>query len=260
MKTLLLAPTSLLLIAGPADAQFRFGAGDCGYRAERTAVVSASDADLVRIAAGAGSLRIEGRPGLSEVRIRGEACASEARYLEGIRLRAERSGGEVRIETLMPEMSGFGRKSATLDLVVEVPERLPLDVDDSSGDVEVRRVAALRLSDSSGGIEVSEVAGDVEVDDSSGDIRLRGVRGNVRLSDSSGGIDVRDVAGSVRVEADGSGDIEISDVGRDVVIDRDSSGGIHVANVEGDFVVERDGSGGIRHQDVGGTVRIPRKR
>lgn len=259
MKILLLASIPFL-VAGPAGAQFPFG-DDCDHRAERAASVPASGADLVRIAARAGALRVEGRPGLSEVRIRGEACASHERYLEGIELRAERVGDEVRVEAVMPEMRGFGSFAARLDLVIEVPELLPLDVDDSSGVVEIRGVAALRLRDSSGEIDVSDVRGEVEVDDSSGEIRLAGVRGDVRLRDSSGGIEVRDVAGSVLVERDGSGEIDVADVERDVRIERDGSGSISVAGVRGDFVVERDGSGGIRHRDVAGAVRVPgRKR
>jgi hypothetical protein len=249
-----------LLVAGPARAQFPFGFDGCEHREERSAAVSASGADLIRIAARAGSLRIEGRPGLSEVRVRGEACSSQERYLEQIELRAERVGDEVRIEAVIPEMRGFGNMQARLDLVVEVPESLALDVDDSSGGVEIRRVAALRLRDSSGEIDVSDVRGEVEIEDSSGEILLRGVGGNVRLSDSSGEIDVRDVAGSVLVESDGSGEIEIAEVERDVRIQRDGSGSISVSDVRGDFVVERDGSGRVRHEGVGGTVRVPSRR
>jgi hypothetical protein len=249
----------LPLLAAPATAAAQWF-DDCAHRAERTATVPAARADLLRLAARAGSLRVEGRPGLSEVRVRGEACASSESYLEAIQLVTERSGGEVRVEVQMPEMRGIGRMYSRLDLVVEVPQGLALDVTDSSGEAEFRGVATLRLEDSSGEIEVADVAGDVQIDDSSGEIRVRGVRGDLRLRDSSGGIEVSGVQGAVLVERDGSGEIRIADVGRDVRIERDSSGSIEVWDVRGDFVVERDGSGRIRHRDVGGSVSIPRRR
>lgn len=246
----------LPLLVTPATAAAQRG-GECEYRAERTATLPAAGADLLRLAARAGSLRVEGRPGLSEIRVRGEACASSQRYLEAIQLVAERSGREARVEVRTPDMRGVGRMYARMDLVVEVPQGLAMDVTDSSGEAEFRAVGALRLEDSSGAIEVTDAAGDVQIDDSSGEIRVRGVRGDLRLRDSSGGIDVSGVQGGVFVESDGSGEIEIADVGRDVRIERDSSGSIEVRDVRGDFVVERDGSGGIRHRDVGGSVRIP---
>ena len=77
----------------------------------------------VRVLARAGSLRIEGRPGTTDVVVRGTACASDAETLPDIRLVAERRGSVVHVEAVLPErMSwGFGRSYASLDLVIEVP-------------------------------------------------------------------------------------------------------------------------------------------
>lgn len=257
-RPVLLAVLSLLLpCAGAAQ-----GFGErCEHRAERSATVPAAGADLLRLTAAAGSLRIEGRPGAGEVRVRGVACASSAALLEGIDLEAGRAGDEARVEVRMPEeRGGRGDRYARLDLVVEVPATLALDVEDGSGGVEVRGVASLRLRDGSGEVEVAGVAGDVQIEDGSGEIRLSDVRGSVRLDDSSGGIEVRGVQGDVLVERDGSGEIDISGVTRSVRVDRDSSGEIRVSDVRGDFVVDRDGSGGIRYDDVAGTVRVPARR
>lgn len=255
MNTLL---TLLLTLLPAADlfAQSR----ECQFTAERSATIDAAGAEMLRLHARAGSLRIVGRSDLSEIRVRGEACASRAELLEGIRLATDRSGGVVRVEAVMPEDPWHwrgGNNQALLDLVVEVPETLALDVEDSSGGIEIRNVGPLLLDDSSGDIELLGIRGDARVKDSSGGIYIEGVEGSLWLDDSSGGIDAREVRGSVIVERDSSGDIRITNVAGDVLVQRDSSGDIEVAGIGGDFVVERDGSGSIRYRDVAGDVRIP---
>lgn len=51
--------------------------GECDYAADRSAVVPAADATRILLTAATGSLRVEGRQGLAEVRVRGRACASD---------------------------------------------------------------------------------------------------------------------------------------------------------------------------------------
>lgn len=247
---LALLPT---VAAAPAPAQ------ECEFSASRSASVPTSGVRAAEIAAAAGSLRIEGVRGLREVRVRGRACASSREILEQIRLVAVREGDRIRVEARMPEWNDrrSERYTARLDLVVQVPERLPLNVRDSSGATEIRNVAALDLQDSSGDVEIAGVSGDLWVRDSSGDLRVREVRGTVRATDSSGDVELRGVGGSVLIPSDSSGDIVVSDVAADVRIDRDSSGDIRVSDVRGDFVVEQDGSGSIRSENVRGRVLVP---
>lgn len=244
---------SCLVVA--ADAFAGTMQSDCDHTAPRSAVVNAQGAALVRIDAGAGTLRIEGKPGLREVRVTGVACTDRRGSLDDIRLVADREGSEVRVIAELPTTRANG--TARLDLVIEVPESVPLDVKDSSGGIEIRRVASLRLEDSSGEINVEDVAGDLHIEDNSGEIRLVRIRGDVRVSDGSGGIRIDEVGGSVLIDEDGSGEIAVQDVGGSVRVRRDGSGGIRVERVRGDFIVDRDGSGGISQREVGGAVRIP---
>lgn len=237
MRALLLALAPLALAPAAAPAQL-FGMGG-EHTAPRSAVEDARGVSAVRVHARAGSLRIEGRPGLSQVRVSGTARASERKYLEGIRLVTGRHGDVVTVEVEIPEVKvRFGNVNQALDLVIEVPEGVALDVRDSSGAAHVRRVAALRLEDGSGEVVVEDVRGDVRVEDGSGAISIARVGGQVRVRDGSGEIDVRDVRGSVAVD-DGSGALAVSDVG-------------------GNLTVERAGSGGVRVARVAGAVRLPR--
>lgn len=227
----------------------------CDYEAERAAVVDADGATLLRVLARSGALVVEGRRGATEVRVRGRACASDPELLEAIRLDAGRDGAEALVEAVLPETGGWDDAYARLDLVIEAPAGIAAEIRDSSGEMEVRGVGALRVDDGSGEVRIEDIAGPVHVDDNSGELYVAGVNGDVEIEDGSGEIEVHDVQGSVTLE-DGSGPIRVEGVVGGVLVRRDGSGSIRVAGVEGDFVVERDGSGDVSHRDVRGVVRI----
>ena len=233
---------SALALAAPALAQS--DDDDGRYTEPRNAEVDARGARVIRIHAEGGILRVEGRSGLNEVRVRGTARASRRGDLEEIQLTAERQGDVVVVRAEIPERGrgGFGSRNdyRGLDLVLEVPETMALEVEDGAGDLEMHNVGDVELRDGSGGIELADV-GAVRIEDGSGELKLRNARGDVTIRDGSGRIDVGGVRGTLTVESDGSGSIDVFDVG-------------------GDFIVERDGSGGIAQSRVKGDVRIPRKR
>ncbi len=247
---------ALAAAASLACLPFDLAADSCRYEEERNASVAAGNAVRAGIAAGPGKLKIQGRAGLEEVRIRGMACASRREALEQIELVAERRGDEIVIEAKSSMRGGQWRDQALLHLEIDVPETLALEIADSSGGVDVRGVGALRLQDSSGNIRIAGVGGALSVHDGSGKIDISGVRGDVDLRDGSGDLSVADVDGGVRIR-DGSGDIEIRRVAGDATVARDGSGDIAASQVEGDFKVKRDGSGSVRHKDIGGRVSVP---
>ena len=232
------------------------------HTAPRNATVDARGARVIRVSARAGWLKIRGREGATNVEVRGTARATEEEWLDDIKLLAERKGDVVEIEVEMSERDyrDMDRGHRALDLDIVVPAGASLEVQDSSGDLEIRDVGALELDDSSGGIELVNIAGALEIEDSSGEMRIDGVRGDVRVRDSSGGIDIDDVTGSVDVIEDSSGEIDVRDVSGSVRVGRDSSGSINVDTIGGDFIVERDGSGQIDYRGVKGSVRVPGRR
>lgn len=269
-------PLALSILALTAAGCFSFAktADDCRFTADRNATIAVGRAAEAKIIARAGRLTVRGRPDLNEVRVRGKACASDQDVLDDIKLVAEVRGGEVFIEAKLPEVGSWSSDArALLDLEIELPQSLMLDVEDGSGSIEIRSAAALRLKDGSGSVDIEAIAGDVFVQDGSGSITIDGAGGDVEIQDGSGSITVTDVAGSVGVR-DGSGGLSVSDVGRnvevedgaggmeisrvvgDVTVTRDGSGSISVDHVGGNFTVERDGSGGVHHEDVGGRVSV----
>lgn len=236
-------------------------AGECPHSAVRELTLDGNGATRVRIDASAGSLKVVGRTGASDVRARGKACAPTESMLDDVRLVGRRVGDEIRITAEVPSSSftfSF-RSSPRLDFVVDLPPSLAVEVDDGSGDVQVARVASVAIEDGSGDLDVFDIAGDVRIVDGSGDVVVRDVRGSVRLSDGSGDIVVRRVARNVRVDCDGSGDLDFKTIGGNVLVESDGSGSIDVETVSGSFTVVDDGSGEIRFAAVKGTTRVPRR-
>jgi hypothetical protein len=228
---------------------------DCDYRDNFSDAIDARSATAVRIVAETGDLQVVGRSGLNEVRVRGEACAEDRRDLDDIELVVQRSGSTIRILGLVPSGSNI---RARLDLLVEVPDWMLVDIDHQAGDVEVQDVAGVAIFDDSGNIWVDNIDGDVEINDDSGDLEVRNVFGDVLLWDESGNADLRRIDGSVIVDYDGSGNLNISNVGFDVYIEEDRSGNIFVEDVRGDFTVVRDESGSITYRNIGGRITVPR--
>lgn len=236
------------------------------YTSPRNADVSSVGATSIHIQAAAGVLRVEGRSDISEVHIRGTAKANSRSRLNDIKLIAERRGNVVFIKADMPENHGslwgamHGDLQQALDLVIEVPNSLPLEVADGSGEAEFTNTGALDLHDGSGEVFVRSARGDVRINDGSGNITIDGVQGSVRVSDGSGNITSKNVTGDFVVGEDGSGDIDVSSVGGTMRVESDGSGNIDVDRVAGDFVVDNDGSGTIRYATVKGSVNIPSRK
>lgn len=230
------------------------------YTAPRNAAVNAAGARVVQVEASAGSLRVEGKQGLSQVQIKGIARASTQEILSEIRLIALRDGDRVFIKAEIPDRDGWNQGSfeAGLDLVIEVPQGMNADIADGSGETRIYNVGELEATDGSGELLV-DGAQSVRVTDGSGSITIENVRGDVRVTDGSGEIDVRNVAGSFIVESDGSGGIKATDVRGSVIVNSDGSGGIDVTKVGREFRVESKGSGSIDYSDVSGAVSIPER-
>lgn len=231
-------------------------ADNCRFQQDRSATVAVGDAKTLSVIARAGSLRVEGRSGLNEVRVHGTACANTENLVNRVDLRAEKAGDVVRVEAIVPSAS-FGT-SPTLDLIIEVPETMVARIDDASGEIEVLRIAGVEVEDSSGSMDLAEITGPIRINDDSGDIEIRDAGGTVVVrEDGSGSIRIDGVKADVQIDRDDSGDIDITDVTGSVTIDEDGSGSIDVDAIKGDFTVRRDGSGGISYRNVGGRTTIP---
>jgi DUF4097 and DUF4098 domain-containing protein YvlB len=251
---------SLLVLLAAADIH----AWGCEYERLLDQTLDVSDSQSLVISAAAGDLKIVGVSGSDEVKINGKVCVSRESWLDEASLETT-SGDQAEISVVLPDSSGswslWRDLYAYMDLVLEVPDGLALQLQDSSGDMEIEGIHSLSLQDSSGDIDIRNVAGLVEIRDSSGDIEVRGLRGDFTIiSDSSGDIRGSDIDGNVRVMADSSGEIWFTEVRKDFVVERDSSGDIVAENIDGDFTVLKDSSGDIRSKNINGETTIPENK
>ena len=211
----------------------------CDHTRQLDNTVALGAVALLRVEAGAGTLRVRGVEGLREVRIRGTACASSAELLAELSVGVERGSGGVTIETHFPDHDGINQ-TMRIDLVLEVPMGIQAEVTDGSGDAEISGLGATTIDDGSGNLRVSDMRGAVAITDGSGNVDVEGVIGDVHIEDGSGNVDIAEIRGTVRVT--------------------DGSGGINVRGVRGDFIVPNDGSGGVDWANVDGRVAVPRRR
>lgn len=236
-------------------------AWNCKYEKNIEQELDLTGSEVLIILAAAGDLDIEGTRDVSTATIRGRVCVSEEEWLAESRIDVL-AGQQAEIVVQLPEISDswslLGQTYAYIDLEIEVPNGVRLDIKDSSGDVEIAAVDSVHIKDSSGDILIEDIGGSVTLSDSSGDIVLSDIEGDVTVeSDSSGDIRGRDVEGSVLIIRDSSGDIRFTDIGRDFTVERDSSGDITAKNVGGDFTVLADSSGDVTATKVSGDIQTP---
>lgn len=263
MKTPMTYPIRFwaILLAGLLIYQFSTEAlADwCKYEKDIELTLDVSDSEVLVISAAAGDLDVRGVSGSDTAVIHGKVCVSKESWLDEARIETV-PGKRARIGVKLPEgnkgWSLFGNHYAALDLEIDLPQGLALEVKDSSGDAVFRNIASMDLQDSSGNIEIEEAEGPISVKDSSGDIEITDVSNTVSIRDSSGDIDINRVAGDFTVVADSSGDIYAREVGGTVLVKKDSSGDIDMVQVKNDVIVEVDSSGNITVDDVGGDFRV----
>lgn len=227
---------------------------ECRHEEDRSAQLTG--ATSLDVDAASGTLRVEGRAGATGVRIEARLCASSESLLEEMELHAEVSGGTAVIEADLPDQDGW-RSYARMDLVIIVPDGMPAEIEDGSGETWISGLGDTEVTDGSGELTIDHMRGSVHLVDGSGEATITDVAGSLTIEDGSGELNVRGVRGVVRIE-DGSGSITLIDSGSDVEID-DGSGSIDVDGVAGSFTVDSDGSGDIDYRDVQGRVRIPRR-
>lgn len=132
--------------------------------------------------------------------------------------------------------NGWGRRQASIDLKVRVPQEIDLDIEHGSGSLAITSIRGnVYIEDGSGSLEVDNITGDLRIDDGSGSIDVADIEGEVEVDDGSGSISIVGIDGNVTID-DGSGGITVDGVEKDVLIKDSGSGGVSVNNVRGKFV------------------------
>jgi hypothetical protein len=215
-----------------------------GHEEKRELSLGAEGLDTLQVEAGAGSLNVTGVagntidvgalihiPGVDEDEV-------EQIIADHLVLSLRRNGNTADLKGYFENIRRFS-DSPAVDLEVRLPEGMFLNVEDSSGSVEVRNVrGGIELVDGSGSIRMVDVGGRLKIRDGSGSIAVEGAAGDIEIVDGSGSVTVVRVGGSVSVE-DGSGSIQVSDVSGDLLVPDDGSGSLDYSSIAGRVEVAR---------------------
>jgi ELWxxDGT repeat protein len=161
------------------------GQDNCRFEAERSFTLSANSLETLRLKAGSGSLEVVGVEGLNEIQAVARACASSQDFLDDLQLTSDVSGGSVVVETIYPDMNGWGggNRYARLDLLLEVPAGLEADIQDGSGEMTLSNLGSVHVEDGSGEVVIQGIQGDLTIEDGSGELEISGVQGTVMVKD-----------------------------------------------------------------------------
>lgn len=231
----LLAGLALLVVTGAASAE------PCRYSAPRNMDLDATALKSLLLNLGATDAHIQGVAGLSKIEVRGTACASNAQWLDDLRIDAARNG--------------FSRY-AYIKLSVNVPPQLAVAIASGSGDVVAESLESLDFHSGSGDLKASQIHGALALELGSADVDAHGI-GNVDLhSTGSGDVTVSDVLGEVRGGHAGSGDLNFSDVLGSVSLGSVGSGDLRLERIGGNVQVDAIGSGDLMVDDVAGNLEV----
>ena len=201
---------------------------------------------------GAGSLEIIGVEGLTQIKLVADIYKKKTAYDSKLILTLEKKANKAKLKADF-EQSGFNNYSPYIDLKLQVPANLALDIDDGSGAILISKMTAdINVKDGSGELIING-GNNVSIDDGSGDIEVSQINGNLTIDDGSGAIKVTDVRGNIAID-DGSGNIEVANVQSPVTI-TDGSGDINVFNTKG-LTILAAGSGDVKFNKIDGPVSM----
>lgn len=139
----------------------------------------------------------------------------------------EQTGNTITLKYELPKSMNFNNNINTVDFIVTVPTETTVEIDNSSGIVDV-----------------SDVKGNVGIDGDFGDVTVENIEGALAIASSGGTIDVKSVnadESDIKVDAD-FGDITLEKVsGKDISV-TSSSGTINFTDVRaaGDVLIRSD--------------------
>ncbi|MGE5675325.1 MAG: hypothetical protein ACM3XM_15855 [Mycobacterium leprae] len=247
-----LSLTGMLLLSG-CTPNLGF-TSECAFSAPRSANVEIGKATKIRVSAAAGSLQILGRPGLTAVRATGTACAQTSEGLNRIQLKTQTVGDAVEVNV---EIQGVVLGSQKLDLTLEVPDNIQLQVTDPSGTATIRQIQSLFLSKGSGETDVSAVSGDVNLKNTSGSLTVSHVLGNGVIASGSGTLTVRDIGGNLNITDKASGETLVEQVDQNLTLGTMGSGTLTVRQIGGEVKLAQKPSGSLTITGVGQGVAVP---
>ena len=235
-------------------------ADECRFEAPRNASLDMTGIRTVVIDIGHHTFHVNGAASGAS-KIHGRACASSTDRLSELQITQHREGDRLIVSPAESHGTNFfgffGSSYAYLDLQMDIPNTIAVELDVGSGDAFVSNVAQLDVGVGSGDVDVNGVRGGFDAHVGSGDIKAHDVGETHVASIGSGDFTVNLVRGNLSIGSIGSGDADLRAIGGNVDVQSIGSGDLRVNGVAHDLHVAHVGSGDIDHVAVAGKVDIP---
>lgn len=160
---------------------------------------------------------------------------------------------------------------ADMDIEVQVPPTLPLELSTAHGNLEIRsRQADVKLTSSHGDITVQDLTGNANITMHGGDLSAHNIKGNVTVDGRAGDTDISDVNGLVVLTGDYMGETTARNLSEGFHFNSSrtsletgklvgelhmDSGDLRASNVNGNFKVTTR-SKDIHLEDITGDVEV----
>jgi hypothetical protein len=232
-----LTPIAAALLLSGCFVNVGGASASANHHVEQTLQLEINSINRLRADTGAGTLTIIGEQGRDIISVEADIYTIEK---DEYTLTLERSGDKAKLVADVSNWSGNswnigGNNRQRIDLIVKMPARLALELDDGSGSVKI-----------------TGLSNNIEVEDGSGSLEIDGGN-NINIDDGSGSLVVKNATGNVFIE-DGSGSVTVKNTGGKVTID-DNSGGINIEGA-GSLEIIDSGSGGVNIEGVLGSVEV----
>ena len=235
-------------------------AAPCKFEAPRNLQLDLAGVKSVQISVHSQDLHVIGNGSSNGLSLTGRACASDKSVLEQLQVTQQRDGDQLRIDIGAKQhfsFSLFGSSYANLEVTVNLPASMPLNVSVGSGDADVHGVQELQGIVGSGDLHVRQIVGKFSISVGSGDVDATDVGSLDAGSVGSGDLKVAVVKGDAKIGSIGSGDVTLRQIGGTVSAGTLGSGDLTVNDVAGDFTLGAKGSGDVNHSGVKGKVSVP---
>lgn len=228
----------------------------CEWSAVDTTTVEAAGLRRLKLRIPAGDVRIAGRPDLGQVQVVARRCGSRAELFDALALDVRRTDAELDAGFVLPThlFSRTQGSTARIDVMIEVPTHLLVEVENALGDIEVSNVHSVRIADSLDDIRVVRIARDVYVRAGPGDVTVADVNGSAFLTQSVGRLFVEGVGGDVTLAKGHTGPVEIRRARANVTIRDGQAGDVRVDGVDGDLFLGRMTEGRLHAENVLGRI------
>jgi hypothetical protein len=117
------------------------------------------------------------------------------------------SGGVLHVYASCEGHDGWKLDVCTVDMEIEVPEAMAVDLWTEAGDLRVEGQTTIVASTSAGDIEATDITSDACLETEAGDVTARRVGGPLSIFTDAGDIEIEDVDGSLEART-AAGDIE----------------------------------------------------